>query len=180
MDNQKFRANALNCGYRLLIILKQNCLNVDIIGIIVRLLHELLDTTLREKCIEICRIRFAKCHNIALSLLNKFIIGNSHSTGEIRMPFRQRQLIQILCEKVPELGITCSTTTTTHHQGGSKTRCKCGATGKTDYYDLYDDESYNSDESDDYHPPCSVCEESGYVRNFITTSLTVNKQNTFY
>lgn len=81
----------------------------------------------------------------------------------------QRKIIYLLCKP---FNLSYTKTFVLRHQGGSKTECRCGSSGKNNkYYDCYSYTAEQSSESED----CEVCEESGYVRNFRTTHLVIKK-----
>jgi hypothetical protein len=158
--------NSLNCGYHLLIVLKD--LIYDVNKIILNLIHDLLNNDLRLKYNERFpqKTKYQKYVDKTLIYLSSFIISDQSSITFSKLNNFERKIIYLLCKP---FNLSYTRTFTKHHQGGSKTECRCGADGKNNHnYSYYDEQSSESED-------CEVCEESGYVRNFVITHLQIKK-----
>jgi hypothetical protein len=110
-----------------------------------------------------------------LRTIYRFLIGNQNNIRvDSKLNAFQRKILYET-SKETNLGFKCRKEVLEHTQGGSTTKCKCGASGKgSSFYNYEDWHSYSSD-SDDNSGPCEVCDESGYVRNFRRTTVYLEK-----
>lgn len=106
-----------------------------------------------------------------LNLLVEFMAGDKSTMTIKNLNKFQRKIIYVLCDQV-DIGIKYSTIKSERSQHGSKTVCNCGATGKVNSY--YEWDPCCSDECN-CGQICKICNDSGFVRNFITTHITLTK-----
>lgn len=161
-----------NCGYLAFWYLNHHLFNADVTLLILRTVHSLLLAVLDQNIKRYLpdKVRNPSYVTKTVDIFLKFVVS-----GEMTLDINirklnkfQRKIIHTLCNQVPEMGVKCRYDTKTQRQGGSHTKCDCRRpshqkSDSEEYYNSYDEPNY------------SVCEDHGYVRNFIVGELQLRR-----